>query len=264
MIHLVLCQRWGALHAGHLALVKQALTVSDVVIVSIFVNPTQFGPNEDFSSYPRDIEKDLALLAPLGVDAVFMPEVSVIYGHGFDLATRIIAPALAQYYCGASRPGFFDGVCGVVLRLFNLIRPTKAFFGEKDFQQLRVIQLMCQDLCMTIDIVGCAIVREKDGLAMSSRNQYLSVSERGYASAIYQLFQVLQAAFDLGERCVDDLQAKALAFFNQHGACMQVDYLAFVHSVTLEEVSECNLETRVLFAGVLGKTRLIDNWSFFK
>ncbi|NBV42719.1 pantoate--beta-alanine ligase, partial [bacterium] len=174
----------GALHDGHISLIESARRDTDYVIVSIFVNPGQFGPNEDFDRYPRTIDADIQKLEAAGVDMVFLPSTNAVYPEGYRQATRVFVPDLSRRLCGKHRPGHFEGVTSVVIRLFNLIRPHKAFFGEKDFQQVTIIRKMSQDLALPIDIVGCPIVRDADGLAMSSRNRYLSPEERIVATSL--------------------------------------------------------------------------------
>ncbi|MFN3328817.1 MAG: pantoate--beta-alanine ligase, partial [Fervidobacterium pennivorans] len=174
----------GYLHEGHLSLVKGARKGNDIVVVSIFVNPTQFGPNEDFERYPRDLERDLRLLEPLGVDYVFVPSVEEMYPQKYS--TYVEEIELSRNLCGAKRPGHFRGVCTVVTKLFNIVKPTRAYFGQKDAQQFRILRRMVENLNMDVEMIEMPIVRESDGLAMSSRNVYLSKEERDIASQIYQ------------------------------------------------------------------------------
>jgi pantoate--beta-alanine ligase len=246
----------GALHEGHLSLIRLAKKHARHVIVSIFVNPTQFGPTEDFDTYPRTREQDLALLAEVGVDLVLLPTLREIYPHGPEAATKVYVPVLGRRYCGQSRPLFFEGVCSVVLRLFHIVNPTHALFGEKDFQQLTLIRQLVEDLYLPIQIVGGPILREPDGLAMSSRNRYLTPQERVLATAIYAtLSQLKSTATPQIKQQVQD----SIAVLEQVG--IVTDYLTLVHEKTLEETEIPANDTRLLFAGYVGNTRLIDNIS---
>lgn len=246
----------GCLHEGHLALVREAKKRCRVVLVSIFVNPTQFGPKEDFERYPRDPERDLQLLLNEGVNAVFMPEVEEIYPPGH--VTYINLKRLTDCLCGASRPGHFEGVATVVAKLFNIIRPNKAFFGQKDAQQVLVIKRMVRDLNMEVEIVTVPIVRERDGLAMSSRNIYLSAEERKAATVIYKAITRVSAAFENGERKVEALRNVALELISSEPMA-KVDYVEIRSLPDLEPVDV--LKGGALFATAVyfGRTRLIDN-----
>jgi len=195
---LALVPTMGALHEGHLSLVRAARERAERVVLSIFVNPLQFGPTEDFAAYPRDLEADLQLCASAGVTEVFHPEPGAFYPPGFQ--TRIEVPELSADLCGARRPGHFRGVATVVYRLFQLVQPDLAFFGEKDLQQLRVVQRMVRDLGLPVEVVGCPIVRDSDGLALSSRNRYLTPEERSQALGIVRGLREARAAFAAGER----------------------------------------------------------------
>ncbi len=251
---LALVPTMGALHEGHLSLIRLAKKNAEHVIVSIFVNPTQFGPTEDFETYPRTREHDLALLADIGVDVVFFPTIAEIYPNGLASATRVYVPGLGNRYCGKSRPLFFEGVCSVVLRLFHIINPTHAIFGEKDFQQLTLIRKLVEDLYLPIQIIGGPILRESDGLAMSSRNRYLTPEERILATTIYATLSQLKST------ATPEIQQQiqtSVAFLARQG--IVTDYLTLVHEKTLEEAERPEKDTRLLFAGYLGKTRLIDN-----
>ena len=244
----------GNLHAGHLQLVREAKKYADKVIVSIFVNPTQFGVNEDFSSYPRTEQRDLELLAAENCDAVFLPNVETIYGQ--DAQTTVSVSQISQHYCGASRIGHFDGVATVVCKLFNIVQPDVALFGLKDFQQFCVIQTMVRDLHLPVELVGVQTVREIDGLAMSSRNGYLSETEREIAPILYQ---TLQAAKDnlLAGQIIADVENAAIKNLTQAGFC--VDYFNVAQRVDLKPVTKNDHELIILAAAKLGKTRLIDN-----
>lgn len=244
----------GALHEGHLSLIRLAKTQAKHVIVSIFVNPTQFGPTEDFEAYPRTREADLSLLKEAGVDLAFVPTATTIYPKGLQ-TTRVYVPQLGDLYCGKSRPLLFEGVCSVVVRLFHIVTPTHAVFGEKDFQQLVIIRQLVADLYLPIQIIGGPIMREEDGLAMSSRNRYLSAEERTQATAIYATLRALSnTTTDFGAS-----RTQAIATLATH--TIRTDYLVLVREDTLEEISIPTQGTRLLFAGYLGNTRLIDNLS---
>jgi pantoate--beta-alanine ligase len=231
-----------------------AKTQAKHVIVSIFVNPTQFGPTEDFEAYPRTREADLSLLKEAGVDMAFVPTATTIYPKGLQ-TTRVYVPQLGDLYCGKSRPLLFEGVCSVVLRLFHIVTPTHAVFGEKDFQQLVIIRQLVEDLYLPIQIIGGPIMREEDGLAMSSRNCYLSAQQRTQAATIYA---TLCALADTKVELATSI-AKAVTRLATNG--IRTDYLTLVREDTLEEISVPTKGTRLLFAGYLGNTRLIDNLS---
>ncbi len=247
----------GALHGGHVALVKQARQMSDIVIVSIFVNPAQFGPNEDFDLYPRDLTADAAMLAEYEADYVFAPDTEEIYGPGF--ATHVYVEGLSETLEGASRPGHFRGVSTVVTILLNTVRPDLAFFGSKDAQQVGVVKRLVKDLGFETEIVVVPTVREESGLAMSSRNAYLSDEEREKASIIYQALREAKIAFKGGERNAatiaqiveDKIAAEPLA---------RIDYVAVVSNDDLEPIEKIDdKEVLVAVAVRFGKVRLIDN-----
>ena len=247
----------GYYHAGHASLISYARSMADKVIVSLFVNPTQFGPNEDLEAYPRDFEKDSALVRELGGDVLYAPEPENMYAP--DHATWVEVPALANTLCGLSRPIHFRGVCTVVSKLFNIVTPDKAFFGQKDAQQLAIIRRMVRDMSYGIEIVGCPIVREADGLAKSSRNTYLSAEERKAAL-------VLSKAVFLGEKLVREGETDADKLVSEMKACIEaeklakIDYVSAVDAVTMESVHRIDRPVLVAMAVYIGKTRLIDNF----
>ncbi|HYH02038.1 MAG TPA: pantoate--beta-alanine ligase [Bacillota bacterium] len=246
----------GYFHEGHLSLMRRAKAENDLVIVSLFVNPVQFGPNEDLSVYPRDEARDRALAESVGVDWLFIPEVAEMYPPGYQTFTEVTE--ISQGLCGASRPGHFRGVATVVQKLLNLTEAERAYFGEKDAQQLRVIRQMVADLNLTVQVIGCPIVRESDGLALSSRNVFLSTAER---QAALILSQVLAAAEDLlagglreAGQLVSQLQPMLAA-----EPLATLDYLAIVDSRTLQPVQKLQGEILIALAVKIGRTRLIDN-----
>lgn len=247
----------GALHDGHLELVKQAKKYANYVIVSIYVNPTQFGINEDLDKYPRTLESDLEKLNALNVNAVFTPSNTDIYPNGVDESTLVIVPTLSEKWCGLSRPQFFKGITKVVLRLFNIVQPTIALFGEKDFQQLQIIKRMVTDLFLDIRIVGIPIIREKNGLAMSSRNQYLTTEQKDEASTIFKSLHAAKNAFDTGTTDSNILKNAIRAHIEK--TSIIIDYLAIIDPLTLEEVNIASTDCRIILAGTLSATRLIDN-----
>ncbi len=246
----------GCLHAGHLSLVREACRQADLVVVSIFVNPAQFGPDEDFECYPRTFDDDLRLLREIGVDVLFVPKARDIYPDGFQTNVRI--GGVSQGLCGASRPGHFDGVATIVAKLFNLVAPHKALFGEKDFQQLAVIRAMVRDLNFNLDIVGHPIVREDDGLAMSSRNRYLNGEERKSALCLYNALQNTRRQVENGEKNCRNL-LNSLQTEMAMDSLVNVDYLQIVNDLTLRECKMVDESAVLLMAVKIGRTRLIDN-----
>jgi len=247
----------GALHEGHLSLVRAARSTSDQVVASIFVNPTQFGPNEDFSRYPRNLKEDCALLEREGVDIVFAPLVEEMYPAGAD-ATWVVVEAMSNRLCGRSRPGHFRGVTTVVSKLFHIVEPDLAFFGQKDAAQVAIIRRMVRDLNMPVTIEVCPIVREADGLALSSRNAYLSAPERKRALTLYRSLLRARAIFDQGERETGKLVAAAKTEFVGEPA-VRLDYFEIVDPHTLEPEPMIRKRALAAVAAFVGTTRLIDN-----
>ena len=245
----------GNLHEGHLSLVKKAQQQADVVVVSIFVNPMQFGANEDLESYPRTLQADCQALEQLGVDAVFTPQVDDMYPRGLEAQTRIEVPGISDILCGASRPGHFVGVATIVCKLFNMVQPQVAVFGEKDFQQLQVIRLMTQDLSLPVDIIGVPTAREPSGLAMSSRNGYLSEAQKQQAASIYRTLQ--QLAQKLQQGSPQDAQRWAVEELSRAG--FEVDYVEIRNADSLQPATAADAKWVALVAAKLGSTRLIDN-----
>jgi pantoate--beta-alanine ligase len=246
----------GALHEGHLSLVRQAHAENPHVLASIFVNPLQFGPKEDLSRYPRPFEQDCALLEGEGVEALFAPNAEEMYPA--DRSTQVTEARVSEGLCGAARPGHFDGVCTVVLKLFNLAQPTRAYFGEKDAQQLRVIERMVRDLDVPVQVVRGPTVREADGLAMSSRNIYLSPADREAAPALYRALQTIRQACQAGERDARRLEQEGLNALE--GTPLRVQYLEVRHPDSLARVDTVPSEGALaLVAAYFGTTRLIDN-----
>ncbi len=246
----------GFLHGAHLALVKIAKELGDKTVVSIFVNPLQFGPKEDFREYPRDLERDLALLEKEKVDAVFIPETEEMYPPDFQ--TYVEVTKLTTGLCGAFRPGHFKGVTTVVLKLFNIVNPDIAIFGEKDYQQLQVIKQMIKDLNLDIEIVAHPTVREKDGLAMSSRNIYLSSAERESAISLYKALLLAQKLVKEGEKDSQKIKEEMEKFIYSF-PFTKVQYIEFVDPQTLDPIDKINKPVLCALAVYVGKARLIDN-----
>lgn len=247
----------GYLHEGHLSLIDEARRRADVVVMSVFVNPLQFGAGEDLARYPRDLERDTALARERGVDLVFAPADDVIY-RGGEPAVQVVAPRMADRLCGAFRPGHFTGVLTVVLKLFNLVRPDVAVFGRKDFQQSVLIRRMVRDLDLPVEVVVAAIVRADDGLALSSRNAYLSPSAREQASALYAALRRAGNAFAAGERDSAELLSLARATLEGRDG-VEVQYIELVHPDTLEPARDAAAGMVLAAAVVVDGTRLIDN-----
>jgi pantoate--beta-alanine ligase len=247
----------GNLHAGHGSLVTAARERADRVVVSVFVNPLQFGPNEDFTAYPRTPEDDRALLRSLNVDMLFAPEVEDIYPRGNEATARVHVPDLENILCGAFRPNHFMGVATVVTKLLNLVQPDLALFGEKDFQQLMIIQRATVDLCMPIDIVGVATSRESDGLAMSSRNRYLTAEQRSVAPRIFAILEAARSQVEAGSRDFDRIEAQGMQSLQTAG--FKPDYFSVRDAATLGMPITGLKDLVILTAARIGRARLIDN-----
>lgn len=246
----------GALHDGHLSLVQAARARAEYVVVSVFVNPTQFGPGEDFEAYPRDVEHDLAVLKAEGADVVFTPSVKTMYAD--DAVVTVQPGPLGSVWEGAVRPTHFAGVCTVVTKLFSVVMPDLAFFGDKDYQQLQIVKRLARDLDLPVKVVGCPIVRECDGLAMSSRNAYLNPEERTAATVLYRALRTAETLALAGEG-----DARSLALVMQETIAAEplatLDYADVVDPVTLEAVASLESPARAIVAARIGSTRLIDN-----
>lgn len=249
----------GALHEGHMSLMEAARQACDKVVTSVFVNPIQFGPNEDYDNYPRDLEHDAAIAESKGVDVVFHPSVEEMYPPNYN--TYVVMETLTDTLCGAKRPGHFRGVCTVVNKLMNIVQPDKAFFGQKDAQQLAIIKRMVADLNMNVTVVGCPIVREEDGLAKSSRNTYLSEEERVAALCLSRAIFAAQEAIENGERnaraitklVTDTIEAEPMS---------RIDYVEVVDLANMQPVETLGEAGLVAIAVYIGSTRLIDNYLF--
>lgn len=247
----------GALHEGHESLIKRAVLENDKVVVSVFVNPTQFGPNEDYDAYPRDINKDLSLCMNAGAAVVFNPEPSEMY---FDnKSTSVSVSNLTSVLCGAKRPGHFDGVCLVVSKLFNIVTPDKAYFGQKDAQQVAVLKRMVRDLNIDVEIIPCPIIREEDGLAKSSRNTYLSQEERKAALILSRSLNIAKRLLDGGERNAAKIKEAMIEEINKEPLA-KIDYIEIVDSDSLENIENIERSILIPIAVYIGKTRLIDNF----
>ena len=249
----------GNLHDGHLKLVQVARQRADRVLVSVFVNPMQFGQNEDIEAYPRTLEQDSANLAEHETDVLFVPDVHEIYPQSTQWTTRVEVPGLSDILCGASRPGHFVGVTTVVAKLFNIVQPDLAVFGEKDFQQLRIIQQMVADLDMPIEVIGVPTVREDSGLAMSSRNNYLSAQEREQAAQIYKTLQKVEQMLLKENPDLKNIEENAVKILENAG--LRPDYVSIRRKSDLREPVTTDHELVVLAAAWLGRARLIDNLS---
>jgi pantoate--beta-alanine ligase len=246
----------GYLHEGHLSLIRRARGENRTVVVSIFVNPSQFGPNEDFTRYPRDMDRDRRLCDEAGVDHIFAPEVSEMYPPGDR--TIVEVTELQDRWEGASRPGHFRGVATVVAKLFRIVRPDRAYFGEKDYQQLQIVTRMATDLFLDLEVVGCPTVREPDGLALSSRNVYLDPAGRQAALGLSRALQAAQADFGAGERRRTALERRMERVAHDYSG-FELDYAVVVDPHTLEQLQEVNAESRALIAGWVSGVKLIDN-----
>ena len=247
----------GNLHQGHLTLVRRAKEVADRVVVSIFVNPLQFDRREDLEAYPRTLEEDIDRLEAENVDLLFAPGVESIYPEGMTRHTRVEVPVVSENFCGASRPGHFVGVATIVCKLLNMVQPQVALFGKKDYQQLLVIRKMVQDLAMPVEIIGVPTVREADGLAMSSRNNYLSEAERRQAPALYRALRHTAERLRSVRRDFGDLEALAVGEIEDAG--LKSDYFSIRRAADLGEPGEADRHLVILAAAFLGKARLIDN-----
>ena len=246
----------GYLHAGHLSLARKSMSVCDRTVVSIFVNPTQFGPNEDLDTYPRHLEADQHELEQLGVDALFLPTADDMYPEGFQ--TYVHVEEITDKLCGKSRRELFRGVTTIVLKLLNIVQPHSAFFGEKDRQQLEVIRKMVGDLNLDVEIVGLPIIREPDGLAMSSRNKYLGKAERKTAQSLHEALQQAQQLVAQGESSVATLRSRMRNIIERQGQA-QVDYISVCDPQQFEELEEIRGKAMIALAVHVGKARLIDN-----
>jgi len=246
----------GYLHEGHSSLIKRASDENDRVVVSIFVNPIQFGQGEDFERYPRDMDHDMAVCRDAGADAIFHPDIFEMYAD--DFCTYVDMTGLTDTLCGKSRPGHFRGVCTVVNKLFNIVNPDKAYFGQKDAQQLAVIKRMVRDLNIDVEIVGCPTVREPDGLAKSSRNAYLNEQERRAALVLYRSLLLAKDLLDQGERNAEAI-IEAMTDHIRKEPLAKIDYVEIVDAVSLQKVNRIAEDILIAIAVFIGKTRLIDN-----
>ena len=255
-LKIVLVPTMGYFHEGHLSLMRHGRSLGDRLVVSLFVNPAQFGPAEDLARYPRDLKRDAALAREVGVDVLYAPEAGDMYPPGYQ--TYVEVEELSRGLCGASRPGHFKGVATVVLKLFNQVQPHAAVFGEKDYQQLQVVKRMAADLDLPVEVVGRPIVREADGLAMSSRNTYLNPEERRSALCLYQALQAARELVGRGEHSGEKIVGTVRDLISRTPRT-SIDYIALVHPETLKEVEAVRGEARLLLAVKVGGTRLIDN-----
>ena len=249
----------GNLHEGHISLVRRASETADIVVTSIFVNPMQFGVNEDLDTYPRTLQEDQDALDKAGSTLVFTPSNSEIYPEGLARQTRVIVPEVSEGHCGASRPGHFEGVATVVTMLLNMVQPDVAVFGEKDFQQLAVIRKLTRDLMIPVEIIGAPTIREEDGLAKSSRNGFLSPAERAIAPVVYQTLNDAAEKIGQGRTDYNVIEWEANQVLIHAG--LRPDYFNIANSMTLKPASEEDRELVLLVAAFLGTTRLIDNLS---
>lgn len=249
----------GNLHDGHLALIKQVRKSNDIVVCSIFVNALQFGLNEDWDKYPRTYESDCEKLRSVGCDYLFFPDDNEMYPNGLDTQSRVICPTMTDVLCGASRPGHFEGVTTVVSKLFNIVQPDEAIFGIKDYQQLAVIRRMAEDLCMSVKISSAPIHREVDGLAMSSRNSYITEEERPKVTVLKQVLEQIASKIDAGDQDFATLESEARAIIESQG--FKADYVTISNSKTLQPAAIDDREITVLGAMFTESARLIDNIS---
>lgn len=255
--HIALVPTMGNLHAGHLALVELAREHAERVVVSIFVNPAQFGEGEDFDAYPRTLERDKRHLKKTSADLIFAPSIETVYPFGLEMATKVSVPGLTQNFCGAARPGHFDGVTTVVARLFAMVQPDVAVFGQKDYQQQLVLRHMAVDMSLPISVITGNTVRDDDGLALSSRNSYLSDEERANAPLLYEALTSVSSELQNGRRNFEELEASAIARLSNSG--FDVDYLSIRRAQNLEVPDRDCDDLVILVAAKLGGTRLIDN-----
>lgn len=249
----------GYLHEGHESLIKRASEENDKVVVSIFVNPIQFGPKEDLSTYPRDLERDSKVCEGAGTDIIFHPKNEEIYFE--DFSTFVDMNGLTSGLCGKSRPTHFRGVCTVVTKLFNIVSPDRAYFGEKDAQQLAIIKRMVRDLNIDVEVIGCPIVREKDGLAKSSRNTYLSMEERSAATILSKALNIAREKIKDGERTSANIISTIKEIIESEKLA-RIDYIEVVDSFSMEGVDTIEKSVLVAIAVFIGKTRLIDNFTY--
>jgi len=252
----------GNLHDGHLALIKQAKQSNDIVVCSIFVNALQFGLNEDWDKYPRTYDSDCEKLLSIGCDYLFFPDDKEMYPNGLDTQSRVICPTMTNVLCGASRPGHFEGVTTVVSKLFNIVQPDEAIFGIKDYQQLAVIRRMAEDLCMPVKITSAPIHRETDGLAMSSRNSYITQEERPKVTVLKQVLEHIASQIEAGNQDFATLESEAKAVLGNQG--FKVDYVTISNSKTLQPATVDDTAITVLGAMFTESARLIDNVSLRK
>ncbi len=247
----------GNLHTGHLSLIEKGQSLCDRTLCSIFVNPMQFGANEDFNHYPRTLDQDIRYLESIGCDLVYLPTASELYPLGLEHISQVIVTDLCENYEGAHRPGHFTGVATIVLKLFNIVKPNVSVFGKKDFQQYRVISKMVEDLNINVEIIGAETARESSGLATSSRNQYLSSDQKAQAALIYQTLQDSAANISDGERDYQKLEKKAIETLNSAG--FEAEYYSVCDAETLVPATPQDMKLVILVTAGLGKTRLLDN-----
>ncbi|MCP4492060.1 MAG: pantoate--beta-alanine ligase [Gammaproteobacteria bacterium] len=247
----------GNLHAGHLSLIEKGQSLCDRTLCSIFVNPMQFGANEDFNHYPRTLDQDIQYLESIGCDLVYLPTASELYPQGLEYISQVIVTDLCENYEGAHRPGHFTGVATIVLKLFNIVKPNISVFGKKDFQQYRVISKMVEDLNIDVEIIGAETSRESSGLATSSRNQYLDTEQKARAYLIYQTLQYSAAKIQAGQRGYSDLEKKAIKTLDTAG--FKTNYYSVCHAETLLPATPEDMKLVILVTASLGKTRLLDN-----